>query len=399
MTEADANRLFWLTGICVYEIRNDRKVTLKREFMATKHEETFRLRALTKIIASYQKQESIDTEKDIVGIIPTAEQLYFLCGKGDTHTEDESIIVMGPFFYQKKTEDFHSENLLGWPINMLRNLSLPAIQVLAHELWPNGFFKFDDTPSLEFTSAQLDVLETGKIEYNNFIEFRLLYLVAHGLNDQLATLLEEIPPLELPKHIKSYGLRTKQDFTITHNSLLCRAAISGGLPALYARSICSYYLDLIERAESAHELEAIRKKCAYHYCNKLHEYQQQSYGVLVRKTLSYLQVNLCNAPTLYDIASQLGVSTEHLSRIIKNETGKTFTQILTQARIDEACFYLSYTQTPIWEIASLVGYSCSTVFCQTFKKSKGSTPRCWREQKSYAEISLSSNDFNKATKY
>lgn len=395
MTESDANRLFWLTGICVYGIRNDWKVTLKCEFMATEHEEAFRLSILTGVLSSWKRQTAIGTEKDFIRIISTEEQLHFLCGRCDIHSENESMLVIGPFFFEENKEDFHSKNLLGWPENMLRSLSLPSIHALAHEIWPDIFFRFEEMPkessTIKFTSDQLEVLETDKIEYNNFIEFRLLYLVAHGMTEQLIDFLEEYPPLELPKHVKNYGLRTRQDFTITHNSLLCRAAISGGLPALYARSICSYYLDLIERAESEYELETLRKKCAYHYCDKLHEYLQQEYSVLVCKTISYLQINLCNTPTLCYISSQLGVSAEHLSRTIKKETGKTFTQILTQTRIDEACFYLSYTKMPIWEIASLVGCSGSTVFCQIFKRITGHTPRRWRE-KNLAERALFIND-------
>lgn len=390
MTQKDANRLFQLTGICIYGIRNDWKVTLRSEFTSAADEQAARLGILNRVVSSWHEQAAADTAVGVVRVVSTADPLHFLCGEDRIPTGDPLLLVVGPFFSEGSVTG-ESAGSPAWPRYALRTLSRSAVYALTHEIWPDAFVEFgafrqEKPSSSKFTSAQLDVLEADKIEYNNSVEFRLLYLISHGMTELLFAFLEEHPSSGLPKHIKNYGLRTKQDLTIVHNSLFCRAAISGGLPALYARSICSYYLDQIEQAENEQDLDAIRKKCACHYCSKLHESRQQAYGTLVRNVLSYLQVNLHNAPMLNEISARMGVSPEHLSRTIKSETGKSFTQILTKLRVDEAGFYLAYTQMPIWEVASLVGYSGSTTFGQMFKKATGLSPLRWREQKSSPEI-------------
>lgn len=87
-----------------------------------------------------------------------------------------------------------------------------------------------------------------------------------------------------------------------------------------------------------------------------------------RKTLS-LQI----------VAEQLHLSSQHLSRIFRQEMGITFVDYLTKVRIRRAMELLVNSQDKIYEITEKVGYSSQHYFCNVFKKIMGVSPAEYRK--------------------
>ena len=81
---------------------------------------------------------------------------------------------------------------------------------------------------------------------------------------------------------------------------------------------------------------------------------------------------------LKDYAYMCGYNASYLSRLIKERTGKTFSQILSQLRLNEACRLLAGTDMSVESIAAEVGYANASalykIFCPTF----GVTPAQYR---------------------
>lgn len=76
---------------------------------------------------------------------------------------------------------------------------------------------------------------------------------------------------------------------------------------------------------------------------------------------------------------------EYASRFIKEATGKTFSEILTDARMKHALSLLKSTSLPISEIAFQIGYENTENFIRTFRKRYDKTPSAYRKdlQKDY----------------
>src|SRR5262245_42831497 len=78
------------------------------------------------------------------------------------------------------------------------------------------------------------------------------------------------------------------------------------------------------------------------------------------------------------VAQDLGVSTEHLCRVLKRHTGVTFVTLLRRARVRAACRLLQTTMLSMKEIAARVGFSSASRFDRDFKTVCGVSPSEYR---------------------
>ncbi|ALS37332.1 YesN/AraC family two-component response regulator [Enterococcus rotai] len=84
--------------------------------------------------------------------------------------------------------------------------------------------------------------------------------------------------------------------------------------------------------------------------------------------------------SLTDLADYLKFSKSYFNRIIKEVSGKTYTDLLQEVRIEKAKEMLRKTDEPIMEIAQKVGYTNMTYFYELFKSMTGVTPKEYREK-------------------
>jgi len=78
------------------------------------------------------------------------------------------------------------------------------------------------------------------------------------------------------------------------------------------------------------------------------------------------------------VAQDLGVSTEHLCRVLKRHTGLTFVTLLRRTRVRAACRLLQTTTLSMKEIASRAGFSSASRFDRDFKIVCGVSPSQYR---------------------
>lgn len=81
------------------------------------------------------------------------------------------------------------------------------------------------------------------------------------------------------------------------------------------------------------------------------------------------------------VAERLNMSAAYLSRLFKKNTGVTFVEYVLSVRMNEACYLLAETETPIEEVVAQVGFSDISYFYKTFKKVNGCTPAVYRKNR------------------
>ena len=96
------------------------------------------------------------------------------------------------------------------------------------------------------------------------------------------------------------------------------------------------------------------------------------------RILGYIQRNLETA-TLKDAAADLGWNASHLSRYIRNRTGRSFTEIVQVLRLDEASTLLIHTDISVDEAMVRTGYSGKANFYAIFRQRFGMTPARYRQ--------------------
>ena len=93
--------------------------------------------------------------------------------------------------------------------------------------------------------------------------------------------------------------------------------------------------------------------------------------------LQFIQDNYSHI-TLDDVAARFNYTPEYTSKLIKNTTGLTFTQILQHIRIEKAQVLLHDTNMTIANISHEVGYENTEHFIRTFKSRIHMTPTEYR---------------------
>lgn len=112
--------------------------------------------------------------------------------------------------------------------------------------------------------------------------------------------------------------------------------------------------------------------------------QQGSRRAALARVLRYLRDELAGEPTLADAAEAASLSPNYLTHLIKKETGKTFTELLTERRLALAQELLLATGERIGEIARRCGFADEAYFARRFRQWHGVSPRAWREQQRQA---------------
>ena len=101
---------------------------------------------------------------------------------------------------------------------------------------------------------------------------------------------------------------------------------------------------------------------------------------IIAETLGYIEVQYRTA-NLSQIAEEFHQPLPVLSKMIKQETGLTFRELLMNKRFEKAADLLIETNLPVEKVAVNIGYENQSYFHLQFKKRYGVTPRQYRMQR------------------
>lgn len=102
---------------------------------------------------------------------------------------------------------------------------------------------------------------------------------------------------------------------------------------------------------------------------------------LVKKTKGILEANYDKSIGLIHISKQLGVSTNHLARLFKQNSGLTPTHYITKLRVNRSVELLVQEDKNILEIAYMTGFNSLSNFYKCFKEQMGQTPNEYRKSR------------------
>ena len=107
-------------------------------------------------------------------------------------------------------------------------------------------------------------------------------------------------------------------------------------------------------------------------------------SLFIEETVKYIQKNYMSDITLSTMAKLYSVSSEHLSRTFKKETGFGFSEYLTLVRLQKAEYMLrNEPGKSICEIAYACGFNDSNYFSDKFRRSYGVAPSSLRRKRIY----------------
>ncbi len=141
-------------------------------------------------------------------------------------------------------------------------------------------------------------------------------------------------------------------------------------------TICSLLLNLFVKLGTNH-LDSID------LFSNIRVYKQKEYVQKFNSVMDYIDSHYTEELNLEDIASSIGFSKYHFSRLFKQYTNYTFCAYLCHRRIKVAEELLEQPDLSITEVALQSGFPSISTFNRLFKQQKGCTPSEYREKNNF----------------
>ncbi|QHJ01356.1 helix-turn-helix domain-containing protein [Xylophilus rhododendri] len=112
----------------------------------------------------------------------------------------------------------------------------------------------------------------------------------------------------------------------------------------------------------------------------LHQGGRTSRHDALQRVVRYVRDNLDQELSLTDAAAAAFLSPNYLANLLKKETGQTFTELVTERRLDRARELLTGSSMLVREVARQCGYGDEAYFNRRFRQVVGCTPRAFRDE-------------------
>ncbi len=176
-------------------------------------------------------------------------------------------------------------------------------------------------------------------------------------------------------------LRQAKISVIVFCSIVCRAAMEGGLSPEEAYSLGDAYIQNVENAKAMDELTSISVMMYDDFIQRVHRCRSDpARSEAVQKCCDYIEMNLGEKIRASDLASLAGYSEYYMTGKFKEETGYFISDYVKFARIERAKLLLQSTDLSILEIAGRLGFATRSYFSQAFREVTGMTPTQFREK-------------------
>lgn len=162
------------------------------------------------------------------------------------------------------------------------------------------------------------------------------------------------------------------------NTLRTSAILAGDAPLPRSEGEANLY-QMIERCDSAADLNGLLAGIARRAAAKISHYTTGNMKLVLRRAVDYLNECYAQPITLGEVADKVYVSPSYISRLFKKELGVNFVDYLNEIRIAKAKDLLGQAQYKTYEVAELVGIGNPHYFSKLFKRYVGMTPTEYRD--------------------
>lgn len=96
--------------------------------------------------------------------------------------------------------------------------------------------------------------------------------------------------------------------------------------------------------------------------------------------IKYIDLHLTEDCSLQQLSREMNMTANYLGQVFKRETGKSYTQYITELRIARSKEMLLSGDLSIGEIGTALGFNDYFYFLKTFKRITGMTPKQYRQE-------------------
>lgn len=162
-------------------------------------------------------------------------------------------------------------------------------------------------------------------------------------------------------------------------TLVCRAAIEGGLSPDAAYSLGDAYIQSCEDSTDLSELMKMPRSMYDDFIRRVHKCRTNpAYSKAVQQCVDYIELHPGSRLHAADLAALAGYGEYYITRLFKQETGYSINDYIKFVRIERAKVLLASTGQPLQQIADALGFATRSYFSQCFKQVVGQSPAEYR---------------------
>lgn len=162
-------------------------------------------------------------------------------------------------------------------------------------------------------------------------------------------------------------------------TLVCRAAIEGGLSPEAAYSLGDAYIQSCEDAADLGELMKLPLAMYDDFIRRVHKCRTNpAYSKAVQQCVDYIELHPADRIRAADLAALVGYGEYYITRRFRQETGYSISDYVKFVKIERARILLSSTDRTLQQIADALGFATRSYFSQCFRQVVGQSPAEYR---------------------
>lgn len=191
---------------------------------------------------------------------------------------------------------------------------------------------------------------------------------------------------ELSSGVPVEGRDPLQKFKISiivFTSLVCRAAMDGGLSPEIAYPLGDSYIEAAVQSRDLGELNTLSLSMYHDFIYRVHALSvNPNYSAAIQKCCDFIELSVGRDVRIADLAALTGYTEYYLSEKFKKETGTPIFLYIRCAKIERAKLLLESTSLSVREIAEALAFNTPNYFSKCFREIAGCTPVQYRKEHS-----------------
>ncbi len=176
-------------------------------------------------------------------------------------------------------------------------------------------------------------------------------------------------------------LRQMKTSNIVFTTLVCRAAMEGGLSPEIAYPLGDSYIQAVEDCHDSGELSALAHAMYHDFIYRVHHLRvNPDYSHAIQKCCDYIELSLDRKIKTSDLAALVGYTEYYLTEKFKKETGQSVSSYIRYVKVERAKVLLESTDLSIKEVSERLAFNTVNYFIQCFRDTTGYTPAQYRKK-------------------
>lgn len=180
-------------------------------------------------------------------------------------------------------------------------------------------------------------------------------------------------------HLSGRRLDLLKSFVLELVVMMCRAAVESGADPTEVLGLNFRSISDLSELQDDEQLCAWLTAMLERVMDAIRDHKTFPNTVLVARALDHMEKHLDEPLERDAVARTAGLSPSHFSHLMREKTGRTFTDMLAQMRINRARALLARTEKSLAQIALECGFSDQSYFTRVFRKYAGKSPGEYRQ--------------------